>query len=170
MTEQPSASRGPKAVSWHLLKSQAQHEARVANILQRRGFSVYLPATTERLSRPRKPGGFVRIFGGGKIEAPAPETTYERPIFRGYLFARFDYADRSRILDLADIVMFDQQPAVISDSEIERVRDLEAQLRAPKPRRKSGEVVSVQVGRITLTGTVAGHKHGMDVITLRKAA
>lgn len=152
----PKAVFAPLPPPWYLLYCLPCHEVRAALDLERRGFTVYLPSTSEKRSRPRQ-----------------KPTTYERPIFSRYLFARFPYADRWRVLmtpGIAEIVRVGDEPAMLTDPEVNEVRALEAQLRAPTPVHAAGDVVTIQVGKVTLRGTVTGHKHGQDILTLRKAA
>lgn len=162
------AFRWPKAVYWHLLFCPPNHEIRVAKVLQQRGFQVFVPSIIRPLARVRRwrPGDLRRAFGKGAwAPAPSPRTTYEQPIFPRYLFARFDRTERAQILDVGEIVMFDGEPASVTDVEIERIRELERELRNPKPRRRN-QVVSIRIAGITLTGKAAGH----NTVMLRKIA
>jgi transcription antitermination factor NusG len=153
-----TARRGPTAI-WYLLFCRPNHDAKTESLLNRGGIECYRPTFfTRRLHR---------------------RETHETSLFPRYIFARFRYSERWRVLatpglsEINGIVMFGDEPATLTDADIDRVRELERHVRteAERPYQR-GEVVEITLGRgIRLTGTLQKHtKDGQDVIVLRRAA
>jgi transcription termination/antitermination protein NusG len=99
--------RGPD--HWFAVWTRSRHEQVVRSQLDERQVTVFLP-TVARWSRwkDRKK----------KIDAP---------LFPGYVFARFDPADRLNVLKcsgVVSIVSFNGEPAPVPDDQIESIRTL----------------------------------------------
>jgi transcription antitermination factor NusG len=97
----------PGGVRWHALFARSRAEFRVRAALDDLGVEAWLPTFVDR----------VRWTDREK------QTT--RPLFPGYLFARFAYDARGDVLAIAGVVTIlslDQQPVAIPDAEISNLR------------------------------------------------
>jgi transcription antitermination factor NusG len=92
--------------NWFALRVRPKHEKTVATHLSRLGLDEYVPLQKVR-----------RQWSDRLKELDAP-------LFPGYLFCRFAYSDRMRVLSVASVV------GAVDDSEIEAVRSL---VRSGKP-------------------------------------
>jgi transcription antitermination factor NusG len=97
--------------NWFALRVRPKHEKTVATNLSRLGFDEYVP-----LQR-------VRRLWSDRIKL------LDAPLFPGYIFCRFGYADRLRVLNspgVESIVGFGKTEVPVDDSEIDAVRTLVA--------------------------------------------
>ena len=97
--------------NWFALRVRPKHEITVATNLSKLGFDEYVP-----LHR-------VRRLWSDRIKV------LETPLFPGYIFCRFTYADRLRVLNspgVESVVGFGKKDSPVNESEIEAVRTLVA--------------------------------------------
>jgi transcription antitermination factor NusG len=97
--------------NWFALRVRPKHEKTVATNLSRLGFDEYVP-----LQR-------VRRLWSDRVKV------LDAPLFPGYIFCRFAYADRLRVLNspgVEAIVGFGKTEVPVDDSEIDAVRTLVA--------------------------------------------
>jgi transcription termination/antitermination protein NusG len=97
--------------NWFALRVRPKHEKTVATSLSRLGFDEYVP-----LQR-------VRRLWSDRVKV------LDAPLFPGYIFCRFAYADRLRVLNspgVESIVGFGKTEVPVDDSEIDAVRTLVA--------------------------------------------
>lgn len=92
---------------WRVLHVVMNHEKRVAQHLTMRSVEQYLPLYTER---SRWSDRFVNL---------------ERPLFTGYIFARFASASRLSVLNTPGVLRLlgDAERDTVSELEIARIRD-----------------------------------------------
>ena len=101
---EPSPSGAPE---WYALSVKPRIESHVGVVLATHGFEIFLP--TREVKRVRS-GRTVKLF---------------QPLFPQYLFARFRWADRLKIITspgVRSILTMSGKPAPITDQEIERLR------------------------------------------------
>jgi transcription antitermination factor NusG len=121
-------------VRWYAVRTRSRHEKRVRDQLEGRpGIEVFLPLW-ERWSRWKDRKKKVQF-----------------PLFPGYCFARFDFADRLLVLKAfgaVSLVGVNGRAEPVPDSEIEAVQRLvESELRYdPHPHLKEGMEVEVVRG------------------------
>lgn len=97
--------------NWFALRVRPKHEKTVATNLSRLGFDEYVPLQK------------VRRLWSDRVKV------LEAPLFPGYIFCRFAYADRMRVLSspgVESIVGFGKTEVPVEDSEIDAVRTLVA--------------------------------------------
>lgn len=97
--------------NWFALRVRPKHEKTVATNLSRLGFDEYVPLQK------------VRRLWSDRVKV------LEAPLFPGYIFCRFAYADRMRVLNspgVESIVGFGKTEVPVEDSEIDAVRTLVA--------------------------------------------
>jgi len=95
---------------WRVLHLRSSHEKTVAKYLQSKGYEAFLPTY---LKRRRQPRDAYEIL--------------ERPLFPGYLFCWCDGSHLSPLLNTPGVVRVlgtRENPAIIDENEIERVRAL----------------------------------------------
>lgn len=145
---QPARRRGESQMeNWYALRVRSNHERIVQLGLRGRGFAEFLPVYRGRARRP------------GRVE------TVERPLFPGYIFARFDAGNRMRVLTLpgvVQIVSFGRAPEPVSEAEftgIKRVVESDLPM-ASVPYLSDGESVVVRDGPLS----------GLEGIVLRSEA
>ena len=95
--------------SWFALRTAPRAESRASFELAQHGIETYLPVCR------------VKRTWSDRIKI------VEEPLFPGYLFGRFQAEDRLRVLQahgVKQIVSFGNDPAPLSDSEIENLRTL----------------------------------------------
>ena len=98
----PSAS-----LPWYGVRTKSNHEKVAANILECKGYEPYLPTYRSR-----------RRWSDRVIEI-------DTPLFPGYVFCRFNAAERLPIIStpgVVSVIGFGKDPAPIDDSEIEAVK------------------------------------------------
>ena len=108
---QPTGESPPVVadVHWYALWTRSRHEQVVREQLERKHVEVFLPTIT-KWSRWKD-----------------RKKKLDWPLFPGYCFARFDQRDRLPVLKcvgVVNIVSVDGEPAPISDTEINGVRQL----------------------------------------------
>jgi transcription antitermination factor NusG len=97
--------------TWFALRVRPKHEKAVATNLSMLGFDQYVPLQRVR----RRWSDRIKVL--------------DAPLFPGYIFCRFSYADRLRVLSspgVESIVGFGRTDAPVNDSEIEAIRTLVA--------------------------------------------
>jgi transcription antitermination factor NusG len=114
---QPLAKRDGEALSWYAVYCRSRHEKVVRDELTSKGIENLLPSFTET-----------------RRWADRHKAVVERPLFPGYLFARF-CAPRERIavlsvIGVSRIIGFCGEIAAIPDEQVEAVRQLLASVLA----------------------------------------
>jgi len=91
---------------WHVLHVRSNYEKRVAQHLKVRSVEHYLPLYSERVKWTD------RI------------ALTERPLFTGYVFARFSSESRIKVISISGVVrsLGDDQRSLVSCGEMERIR------------------------------------------------
>lgn len=137
---------------WYAIYTCANHERRVASQLERRGIEHFLPQyESMRRWKDRK----VRL---------------QRPLFPSYLFVRLPLSNRLRVQELPGVVRFvgfDGSPAVVSDDEVLRIREvLSGGSRAePHPFLRVGRRVRVKTGPLVgLQGILVRRKNTLRLV------
>jgi len=118
---------------WYALSVRHQHEQAVRAALVFRGFDVVAPTYRAR-----------RRWSDRVKEV-------DLPLFSGYVFCRFPFAQRVRVMDapgVARVVEFGGAPAEISDAEIEAIQAVAASKLPvrPWPYLKLGDRVRIEHG------------------------
>jgi transcription antitermination factor NusG len=96
------------AESWYALYTYPRHEKQVAQQIEQRSISCFLPLYRS-----------VRRWKDRRKEL-------ELALFPGYVFVRMEWKDRLRVLQLPSavrLVSFNGQPATLSEEEIESLRE-----------------------------------------------
>jgi transcription antitermination factor NusG len=138
--------------NWFALRVRPNHEQTAESGLVCRGLEAYLP-------RQR-----VRRRWSDRIK----ET--EAVLFPGYVFCRFDYADRLHVLNspgVRSIVAMGREPAPVEESEISAIRALVASGRPilPWPYVRIGQEVVIRDGPLaSLRGVVLRIKDAWRVV------
>jgi transcription antitermination factor NusG len=118
---------------WYALTVRHQHELAARSALEFKGFEALAPTYRAR----RRWSDRIKEI--------------DVPLFAGYVFCRFAFSERSRIIDVpgvAKVVEFGGAPAEISETEIAAIRavvDSKLPLR-PWPYLKTGDRVRVERG------------------------
>jgi transcription antitermination factor NusG len=97
--------------NWFALRVRPKHEKTVATNLSMLGFEEYVPLHRVR----RRWSDRVKVL--------------DTPLFPGYIFCRFSYSDRLRVLNspgVESVVGFGKTDALVEDSEIAALRILVA--------------------------------------------
>ncbi len=142
----------PDAPQWFALSVKHQHERPVDRILSSGGVESYLP-----LFRTRR-----------RWSDRVKET--ESPLFPGYVFGRFPFRDRVRILNtpgVGKIVGFAGKPVPVPDQEIENIRvALRSELPlGPWPFMRPGDRVRVDHGPLRgVEGRLSREKSGVRLV------
>lgn len=91
---------------WHVLHVLSNHEKKVAQHLQVRSVEYYLPLYKE------------------KVRWTDRTVVTERPLFSGYVFARFEYQYRIPVISTPGVLRLlgDQKWDLVEDEELERIR------------------------------------------------
>jgi transcription antitermination factor NusG len=92
---------------WYGIRTRSNHERVAAIVLQSKGYEQYLPLYRSR-----------QRWSDRVVES-------DRPLFPGYVFCRFDARKRLPIVStpgVVSVVGFGNEPAPISDTEIDAVR------------------------------------------------
>ena len=101
----------PAEIPWRVLCVRPQHELVVAAAVKAKGFEQYLPTyASQRHWHDRR-------------------KTIELPLFKGYVFCRFDTSDRAEILrtvGVNSVLAFNGSLAQVSDEEMCRVKRIVA--------------------------------------------
>ena len=132
--------------NWYALYTRPRHEKKAYDLLVEKKETAFLPLikTTRHYKNSKK--------------------NVELPLFPSYLFCKFDYKERLRILEthgIIKIINFNGKPAVVPEWQIEA---MQAILLNPESLRmenyfRQGDLVSVKSGPFKgLRGTVANIK------------
>jgi transcription termination/antitermination protein NusG len=131
---------------WYAIYTNANHEKRVAQQLQRRSVENFLPIyESARRWKDRR----VRL---------------QLPLFPGYVFVRMSSRDRLKVLQVpgvAHLVEFGGKPAPVPEEDIQAIRACLAGPHGVQPHRylKRGQRVTVTSGPLAgLTGIVVRQK------------
>ena len=91
---------------WHVLHVFSNHEKKVAQHLQVRAIEYYLPLYKE------------------KVKWTDRTVVAERPLFSGYVFARFDPEYRVPVISTPGVLRLlgDQRGDLVEDEELEKIR------------------------------------------------
>jgi transcription antitermination factor NusG len=103
----PFTSRNRSVLSWFALRLHSNREFRVYDALLDRGIEAFLPSWSETVKWSDR------------------EKTTVRPLFPGYVFARFDESELWEVLRIPGVVCLlpnSLDPIAIEASEIENVR------------------------------------------------
>jgi transcription antitermination factor NusG len=139
-------------LDWFAIYVQSRHEKVAAQGLIAKGFETCLP-----LSRP--------------VRTPtARRATVEVPVFPGYVFCKFDSAQRAPILrtiGIVRIISFGKELVPIGSDEVSALKVLERS-HAPVeewPLLERGQRVRIEDGPLEgLVGIVSGSKSGLRVV------
>ena len=118
---------------WYALSVKHQHERRAEIALGSKGFEALAPTYRARRQWSDR------------------SKNLDLPLFSGYVFCRFDFAERIAVLDIpsvARIVGFGNGPAPVADAEIAAIKRVVASglpLR-PWPHLKPGDRVRIEHG------------------------
>jgi transcription antitermination factor NusG len=144
-------------IPWHVLHVRSNYEKRVAQHLNVRSVEHYLPLYSERVKWTD------RI------------ALTERPLFTGYIFARFSPESRIKVISISGVVrsLGDDQRSLVSCGEMERIRQGLASglLLRPHPYVTVGQKVRVRSGIFEgVEGVVAELRQRCKVIIALAAA
>lgn len=121
--------------SWFALTVKPRHEKAAAHYLNLRGLEEFLPLR--------------------RVRQKWSDRTHpvDLPLFPGYVFCRFAYEDRLRVLStpgITSVVGFGNVDAPVKDSEIESVRTLVSSGLpvSPWPFLKTGDFVCIEQGAL----------------------
>jgi len=143
-TYAPSRASVPR-LPWYGIRTKSNHERVAAAVLQNKGYENFLPVYRRR-----------QRWSDRIVET-------DRPLFPGYVFCRFDARKRLPIVStpgVVSVVGFGNEPAPVSDSEIDAVRAvLRSGLAAePCPFLREGQRIRVRRGSL----------EGLEGILLKK--
>jgi transcription antitermination factor NusG len=135
---------------WFAVHTGAQREKKVAGYLLQSGIEHFLPLYTER-----------RRWKDRVV-------TIETPLFTGYLFVRIPLSDKLRVLNAPGVAKFVSQngkPAVIPESDIERVKSGLIRGAIPHPYLTVGRRVEIVSGPLAgTTGILIRRKNNVRVV------
>ena len=132
---QPSIQ--PPIQPWYGVRTKSNHERLAAAVLESKGYEQYLPVYRSR-----------RRWSDRVVEK-------NRPLFPGYVFCRFDARKPLPIVStpgVVSVVGFGNEPAPISDTEIEAVQTLLLSGLATEPCPFLHEGQRIRVNRGSLEG------------------
>lgn len=141
-----------KSQPWFALTVRSRHEKRVAQILCNKRLEAFLP-----LYRARH-------HWTDRVQA------VDLPLFPGYIFCRFDYAQRWPVLatpGVTSLVGFGHAPTPVSDGEIDSIQAILASgLPAqPWPFVHAGQLVRIERGALAgLEGVLLREKDALRVV------
>lgn len=136
---------------WHVLHVISNHEKRVEQHLAVRSVEHYLPLYTERVKWTDR------------------TVTTERPLFSGYVFARFSPDSRITVISIPGVLRLlgEEERNLVSDEELAKIRDGLAGglLLRPHPCVSMGTRVRVRGGVFAgVEGVVTELRHQSKVI------
>lgn len=138
--------------SWFALTTGPSHERRAERALLNQGFETYLPAYR------------VRRQWSDRVK------NLDTVLFPGYVFCRFSYEERLRVLSSAgvrSVVTSGREPAPVGEEELHAVRALLASGRPllPHPYLRIGQKVTIEDGQFaSLRGVIARVKDSWRVV------
>jgi transcription antitermination factor NusG len=123
----------PQRFSWFALQVRTRHESGVANILEGKGYELFLP-----LYKCRK-------RWSDRIK------DVDLPLFPGYLFCRFNPQDRLPIVStpgVIQVVGYNRLPVAVEESEIQAIQTMAASglPNRPWPFLEVGDPVRIETG------------------------
>lgn len=148
----PVLPAGAGEPQWFALYTCANHEKRVAAQLEVRGVEHFLP-----LYRSRRNWKDRRVF-------------LDLPLFPGYVFARFEWLERVRVLQARGVVRLvgsNGQPCPLPESDIDALRaGITGALRfEPHPYLTAGKRVRILYGPLAgMTGILVRRKNSCRVV------
>lgn len=136
---------------WYAVQTVARHEKAVSAQLVPRNVESFLPLQVD-----------ARKWGERKV-------TVEIPLFSGYVFARFPYRDRLKVLTLGSvlrIVTFNGLPLPVSDEEIMALRSVSGMPSMQRHRfLEAGRRVRINSGALVgLEGVVVKRKSNIRFV------
>lgn len=146
------ATEAPRNGNWYALYTCPRHEKFVAEQIERRRFSCFLPLYRS-----------VRRWKDRRKEL-------ELALFPGYVFVRMALENRLQVLELPGVVRlvsFNGQPAVVPTEQIDSIRDRLSGARniEPHPYLRTGRRVRVRQGAMTgLEGIVVRRKDRCRIV------
>ena len=141
-----------EAVPWYALTVKHQHERTIEAALVYKGFEAFSPMYRSR-----------RQWSDRTKEI-------ELPLFAGYIFCRFPYEAKARVLNtpaISRVVDFGGRPAAVADADIEAIRAIvnsELPVR-PWPHLKPGDRVRVERGPLRgVEGVLVKEKDARELV------
>jgi transcription antitermination factor NusG len=137
---------------WYALSVKHQHERRSATALGWKGFEALAPTYRARRQWSDR------------------AKNLELPLFSGYVFCRFDFAERIPVLDtpgVARIVGFGNGPAPVADAEIAAIKMVVASRLPvrPWPHLKPGDRVRIEDGPLRgVEGVLLKEKESLRLV------
>jgi transcription antitermination factor NusG len=142
----------PETVPWYALTVKHQHEKTIEAALVYKGFEAFSPMYRSR-----------RQWSDRTKEI-------ELPLFSGYIFCRFPYGAKARVLNtpaVSHVVAFGGRPAAVADADIEAIRAIvnsELPVR-PWPHLKPGDRVRVERGPLRgVEGVLVQEKNARELV------
>lgn len=146
-----------EAVPWYALAVKHQHERSIEAALGHKGFQAFAPMYRSR-----------RQWSDRTKEI-------DLPLFAGYVFCRFPYEAKARVLDtpaISRVVEFGGRPAAVGEAEIDAIRAIvNSRLPVrPWPRLQPGDRVRVERGPlrgvegVVLKEAVLKEKNAVELI------
>jgi transcription antitermination factor NusG len=142
----------PNESSWFALTVGPSHERRAERSLLNQGFEAYLPVYR------------VRRHWSDRVK------NHDAVLFPGYVFCRFAYPDRLRVLSspgVRSIVTSGRDPAPVDEEELSAVRSLLASGRPllPWPYLRMGQKVVIRDGQFaSLRGVIVRARDSWRVV------
>lgn len=150
---EPEILDGP----WHVLRTRSNFEKRVAQHLAMRAIEHYLPLYRDRVKWTDR------------------TVLTERPLFLGYVFARYSAKSRIVVLSTPGVVsaLGDEPGDLVANDELDRIREglSSGLLLRPHPRISAGTQVRIREGVFTgVQGVVAEFRQQCKVVISIAAA
>jgi transcription antitermination factor NusG len=148
-THSTDQMNGPR---WYVLSVKHQHERRAERALGWKGFEALAPTYRARRTWSVR------------------SKNLDLPLFSGYVFCRFDFAERIPVLDtpgIARIVGFGNGPAPVADEEIAAIKMVVASRLPvrPWPHLKPGDRVRIEDGPLRgVEGTLLKEKDSLRLV------
>lgn len=143
-------------VRWFAVRVRAQHDFLVRDRLQAQGIETFLPTWSERVRWSDR------------------EKTVDRPLFSGYVFARFAPdrgVDVVRTGGVVQILPTSLDPIYISDDEIDNLKlALSSQLPVAPCAYVAGEAVTIESGALAGVSGVVVRTKGQARLVVRVPA
>ena len=141
----------PQPESWYALRVRSRSEVAVGSLLAQKGFEAYAPTYSDA----RKYSDRTR--------------TFQAPLFPGYVFCRFNPADKLAIITtpaVQNILSSGGQFSALAEEEIDGVRRAAAVSSArPHPYLSIGQKVRVQSGALSgVEGFLVSRKGGQRLV------
>lgn len=102
---EPAAGFPPMPRRWYVLRCRSRTEFQVRDELRHEGIETFLPTWKETVKWSDR------------------QTVTERPLFTGYIFARFAASDRAVFVrGVVEILSLDQKPVSVPDDVVEAIQ------------------------------------------------